>query len=74
MEIGWTDVGSGGYILVSCAHSNTRYLYNFLKEIYLNANDLPFQGKKVLREVVGMQFTYLYLGGGYFQTCTNTSN
>ena len=35
MEIGWTDVGSGGYILVSCAHSNTsfksvccfRYLY-----------------------------------------------
>ena len=21
MEIGWTDVGSGGYILVSCAHS-----------------------------------------------------
>ena len=23
MEIGRTDVGSGGYILVSCAHSNT---------------------------------------------------
>ena len=23
MEIGWTDVGSGEYILVSCAHSNT---------------------------------------------------
>jgi hypothetical protein len=23
MEIGWTDVGIGGYILVSCAHSNT---------------------------------------------------
>ena len=23
MEIGWTDVGCGGYILVSCAHSNT---------------------------------------------------
>jgi hypothetical protein len=23
MEIGWTDVGSGRYILVSCAHSNT---------------------------------------------------
>jgi hypothetical protein len=22
MEIGWTDVGSRGYILVSCAHSN----------------------------------------------------
>jgi hypothetical protein len=23
MEIGWTDVGSGEYILVSCAHSNS---------------------------------------------------
>ena len=22
MEIGWTDVGSGEYILVSCAYSN----------------------------------------------------
>jgi hypothetical protein len=26
MEIGWTYVGSGGYILVSCAHSNTSSL------------------------------------------------
>ena len=26
MEIGWTDVGSGGYILVNCAHSNTSLL------------------------------------------------
>jgi hypothetical protein len=25
MEIGWTDMGSGGYILVSCAHSNTSF-------------------------------------------------
>jgi hypothetical protein len=25
MEIGWTDVGSREYILVSCAHSNTSY-------------------------------------------------
>ena len=25
MEIGWTDVGSGGYILVSCAHSKTSF-------------------------------------------------
>jgi hypothetical protein len=30
MEIGWTDVGSGGYILVSCAHSNTSWIYNYL--------------------------------------------
>ena len=27
MEIGWTDVGSGGYILVSCAHSNTSLFF-----------------------------------------------
>ena len=27
MKIGWTDVGSGGYILVSCAHSNTSYIH-----------------------------------------------
>ena len=26
MEIGWTDVGSGGYILVSCAHSKTSFI------------------------------------------------
>ena len=26
MEIGWTEVGSGGYILVSCAHSNASYI------------------------------------------------
>jgi uncharacterized membrane protein (GlpM family) len=25
MEIGWTDVGRGGYILVSTAHSNTSF-------------------------------------------------
>ena len=25
MEIGWTDMGSGGYILVSCAHSNASF-------------------------------------------------
>jgi hypothetical protein len=27
MEIGWTDVGSGKFILVSCAHSNTSFYY-----------------------------------------------
>ena len=31
MEIGCTDVGSGGDILVSCAHSNT----SFITEIFL---------------------------------------
>ena len=37
MEIGWTDVGSGGYILVSCAHSNTSFtLYCLSFKTYLN--------------------------------------
>jgi hypothetical protein len=31
MEIGWTDVGSGRYILVSCAHSNTIFFVFFDK-------------------------------------------
>jgi hypothetical protein len=30
MEIGWTDVGEWGYILVSCAHSNTTIFFIFL--------------------------------------------
>jgi hypothetical protein len=30
MEIGWTDVESGGYILVSCAHSNTTFIKTLL--------------------------------------------
>jgi hypothetical protein len=30
MEIGWTDVGSGGYILVSCARSNTSFRLKWL--------------------------------------------
>jgi hypothetical protein len=30
MEIGWTDVGSGGYILVSCAHIDASYTMFFL--------------------------------------------
>ena len=32
MEIGWTDVGSGGYILVSCAHSNTSSTLIFARD------------------------------------------
>jgi len=29
MEIGWTDLESGGYILVICAHSNTSCFWFF---------------------------------------------
>jgi heme A synthase len=35
MEIGWTDVESGGYILVSCAHSNTSYTCTFAVLVYI---------------------------------------
>jgi len=39
MEIGWTDVGSGGYILVSCAHSNTSLkFFKYCKEPMLLPN------------------------------------
>jgi hypothetical protein len=38
MEIGWTDVGSGWYILVSCAHSNTSYLYILLFTFQIMCN------------------------------------
>jgi hypothetical protein len=34
MEIGWTDVGSGGYILVSCAHSNTSFLFELVVQYF----------------------------------------
>ena len=33
VEIGWTDVGSRGYILVSCAHSNAS---SFLKNTFIH--------------------------------------
>ena len=36
MEIGWTDVGSRGYILVSCAHSNTSWIFIYLYNQYLS--------------------------------------
>ena len=40
MEIGWTYVGSGGYILVSSAHSNTSFQYfkkfSFFKTVFNN--------------------------------------
>jgi hypothetical protein len=56
MEIGWTDVGSGGYILVSCAHSN---IFRHIKsnnsgtakvKIVKNERDPPlFTGKLLIK-------------------------
>jgi hypothetical protein len=34
MEIGWTDVGNGGYILVSCAHSNTSWGLKYIPRLF----------------------------------------
>jgi hypothetical protein len=59
MEIRWTDVGSGGYILVSCAHSNKNPIFRHIKsnnsgtatvKIVKNEGDPPlFTGKLVVR-------------------------
>jgi hypothetical protein len=52
MEIGWTDVGSGGYILVSCAHSNTSLFWN----------DVSFVPVRVLHKdekILGRKHIYL---------------
>ena len=44
MEIGWTDVGSGRYILVSCAHSNTSSVISWRSVLLVEETGLP--GKK----------------------------
>jgi hypothetical protein len=33
IPVGWTDVGSGEYILVSCAHSNTSIKSGFQNKV-----------------------------------------
>ena len=41
MEIGWTDVRSGGYILVSCAHSNASFFgFLMIKYKFIHCNRL----------------------------------
>jgi hypothetical protein len=60
MEIGWTDVVSGVYILVSCAHSNTSFLFTFydwqyiyiytlccFKELFRPNIQIPRQNKRI---------------------------
>ena len=46
MEVGWTDVGSGGYILVSCAHSNTSYVCH--RPVSCVSNIASFSGLSIL--------------------------
>jgi hypothetical protein len=45
MEIGWTDVGSGGYILVSCAHFNT------------SSNNKTLNARLLARVITGCHYT-----------------
>jgi hypothetical protein len=40
MEIGRTDVGSRGYILVSCAHSNTSYYMHLISHFIFSQNKI----------------------------------
>ena len=40
MEIGWKDVGSRGYILVSCAHSNTSYYMHLISHFIFSQNKI----------------------------------
>jgi hypothetical protein len=49
MEIGWTDVGTSGYILVGCAHSNTSFYLDLLWHFLFPSNrfDLAFMGSKI---------------------------
>ena len=51
MEIGWTDVGSGGYILVSCAHSNTSCICS-VSYSYSSLSLSPFSFLSLAHELV----------------------
>ena len=52
MEIGWTDVGSGGYILVSSAHSNTSL---FIKHVLVKLMYL-YKCKMHVRRIESLSF------------------
>jgi hypothetical protein len=69
MEIGWTDVGSGWYILVSGAHSNTSWLR---KLQYLYKTNSLFQAMNKLYDIkkslpfLGSRFTTWVMTGTEF--------
>ena len=47
MEIGWIDVGSGGYILVNCAHSNTSFDQTLTSQSHLQTYMADFDAECV---------------------------
>jgi hypothetical protein len=51
MEIGWTGVGSGGYILVSFAHSNTSFFCRARREFFFQNLTLGYM-TKTLNQII----------------------
>jgi hypothetical protein len=64
MEIGWTDVGSGGYILVSCAHSNTSYICTGFPSLIHDDHFIAERGDKTLPPLQNYTVTLRSLGLG----------
>jgi hypothetical protein len=67
MEIGWTDVGSGGYILVSCAHSNTSYFraiycnvecFNYFRAVYCNVDTHDKRLNQIYFSLLGILYSF----------------
>jgi hypothetical protein len=56
MEIGWTDMGSGGYILVSCAHSNTSFISFSVKTMQSQCIDGAEETRILLGSVEGVEW------------------
>jgi hypothetical protein len=61
MEIGSTDVGSGEYILVSCAHSNTSFFQKVIFIILLKARYFLFKSTTwvIIRHRVKILFSVI---------------
>jgi CHASE1-domain containing sensor protein len=49
MEIGWTDVGTWGYILVSTAHSNTSFFRFFSAKLVRTHNNSGTAKVKIVK-------------------------
>jgi hypothetical protein len=60
MEMGWADVGSVGYILVSCAHSITSFLLLYMYLLNYRLAQVDVKNKK------GNSPLWLACNGKYF--------
>ena len=64
IPVGWTDVGSGEYILVSCAHSNTSIKSGFQNKV------VKTWCLKLIRSTIDI-VTILFSKVLYSETCLN---